>query len=70
MMREFDKVKLGKDLCLIICCNINMSNHCTAVCRKAVTMLELVSRNFDHKYEEVMKGLYIAFVKPNIEYAI
>ena len=62
MMREFDKVKLGKDLCLIICC--------TAVCRKAVTMLELVSRNFDHKYEEVMKGLYIAFVKPNIEYAI
>ena len=64
--QEFDKVKQEKDFRVIINCNLKVSDHFIAASKKAIMMLGLISRNFDHKAPEVMKKLDTAFVRPNL----
>ena len=68
--QELDKVKLEKDLGVIINCNLKVNDQCIAASKKANMILGLILRNFDYKAPEVMKKLYTAFLRPHLEYAI
>ena len=68
--QELDNFKQERDLGVIINCNLKVIDQCIATSKKANMMLELISRNFDHKTSEVMKKLYTVFVRPQLEYAI
>ena len=54
----------------MINCNLKVSDQCIAASKKANMMLGLISRNLDHKAQEVMTKLYTAFVRPHLECAI
>ena len=43
-----------------------MSDQCTTASKEVHMMLGLISRNFDHKFPEVMKRLYTAFVRTHL----
>ena len=46
--------------------NLKMSDQCTAVIKKANTMLGLISKNIDHKVPEIMEIYSICEVTPII----
>ena len=68
--QDLSNVKQEKDLGVIISNNLKTSDQCTAASKKANKMLGFITRNIDHKSPEIMKKLYIAFVRPHLEYAV
>ena len=67
---ELSEVKQEKDLGVIISNTLKMSDQCSAASKKANMMLRLITRKFDYKSPELMKRLYLAFVRPHLEYAV
>ncbi len=53
------------DLGIIIRNNLKTSDQCTVTSKKANKMLAFITRNIDHKWPEIMKRLYTAFVRPH-----
>ena len=53
---EFDDVK-QRDIGVIISDNLSLSNQDTAASKKANKLLGIISRNFNHKSQIVMKRL-------------
>ena len=64
-----EHVDQEKDLGVIIDSELNFEEHIYTKMKKANSIVGLISRSFDFLSPEMLRTLFIAFVRPHLEYA-
>ncbi len=59
-----------KDLVITITSNLKWSSHVNNVVSKANQALGMLKNTFSYFDEDIVRRLYTAFVRPNLEYAV
>ena len=67
---ELDKIKMEKDLGIIINDKLKAADQVVEARKKALGMLGAIYRNVSYKGEEVIRKLYCAYVRPILEYCV
>lgn len=69
MIEEMTEVNSEKDIGVVIDNKLNFSDHLAEKINKANKMVGLIRRTFVSLDEEIFKYLYVALVRPHLEYA-
>ena len=68
--RVLENIGEEKDLGVIISRDLKVEKQCKAARAKAFKMLGCINRNVNYKSKEVVKKLYLAYVRPHLEYCV
>ena len=68
--RILDKTEAEKDLGILISSNLKPSAHVAAIAAKANSRLGIIKRAFEFMDKEMFLSLYLALVRPLLEYAV
>ena len=68
--QKINKVRMAKDLGIIITDNLKSSEQCAAATNKANRMLGYIKRNFKYKSKDIILPLYKSLVRPHLEYGV
>ena len=68
--RVLENIGDEKDLGVIISRDMKVEKQCKAARGKALKMLGCINRNVNYKSKEVVKKLYLAYVRPHLEYCV
>jgi len=64
-----EHVDKEKDLGVIIDSNLTFDEHICGKIKKANSIVGLISRSFDYLSPEMLRTLFVAFVRPHLQYA-
>ena len=67
--KELDHVFEEKDLGVIVDSDLTFAEHISSKVRIANTMVGLIRRSFRYLSAEDFKKIYVAFIRPHLEYA-
>ena len=67
--RVLDRVQLEKDLGVILDSNLSFESHMSTKISKANQIVGLIRRSFSFLDADLFRRLFIAFVRPHLEYA-
>ena len=67
--KEIEHVFEEKDLGIIIDSNLSFEEHIASKIKKANSIMGLIRRSFNYLDCEMFKKLYVAFVRPHLEYS-
>ena len=65
-----DKIEEEKDLGVVVTKDLKFERQCEAASKKALKMLGIINRNVEYKSKDVIKKLYLAYVRPHLEYCV
>ena len=65
-----DVITEEKDLGVIVSNDLKVEKQCVTARNKALKMLGCINRNVNYKSRDVVKKLYLAYVRPHLEYCV
>jgi len=68
--RELDVIEEERDLGVLVSKDLKAEKQCISARNRALRMLGLINRSVKYKSREVMKKLYLAYVRPHLEYSV
>ena len=66
-LQEIDE---ERDLGVLVTKDLKSGTQCETAGKKALKMLGIINRNVEYKSKDVMKKLYLAYVRPHLEHCV